>query len=97
MKIIGFSGSPHKNGNTAWTVEQILSGANEVGGETILFSASELDVKPCRGCFGCKTGDDGCIVKDDMQKVYAELTDADALIFASPIYMGQMTGQAKLF
>ena len=97
MKIIGFSGSPHRNGNTAWTVEQILSGANEVGAETILFSASELDVKPCRGCFGCKTGDGGCIIKDDMQKVYAELTDADALIFASPIYMGQMTGQAKLF
>jgi multimeric flavodoxin WrbA len=32
-----------------------------------------------------------------MQKVYSELQNADALIFASPVYMGQMTGQAKVF
>ena len=27
MKIIGFIGSPRKNGNTAWTVNKILEGA----------------------------------------------------------------------
>jgi multimeric flavodoxin WrbA len=97
MKIIGFSGSPHKSGNTVWAVEQILSGAKQSGADTLLFAASDLDVKPCRGCFGCKNGDSGCVIKDDMQKVYDELLDADALIFASPIYMGQMTGQAKVF
>ena len=97
MKIIGFSGSPHKSGNIAWTVEQILKGAAAVGAQTLLFSASELDMKPCCGCFGCKNGDAGCVIKDDMQKVYDELLDVDALVFASPIYMGQMTGQAKSF
>jgi len=97
MKIIGFSGSPHKSGNTAWTVAKILEGAGKAGAGTLLFSSSELNVKPCRGCFGCKNSDNGCVIKDDMQKVYDELRDADALIFASPIYMGQMTGQAKLF
>ena len=97
MKIIGFSGSPHRNGNTVWTVEQILEGAKQAGAETVVFSASVLDAKPCRGCFGCKSGDKGCIINDDMQKVYDELRDADALVFASPVYMGQMTGQAKVF
>ena len=97
MKIIGFSGSPHKSGNTAWTVEQILLGARDKGAETVLFSASKLEVKPCRGCFECKNSDKGCVIADDMQKVYNEMRDADALIFASPMYMGQMTGQAKVF
>ena len=97
MKIIGFNGSPHKNGNTAWVVEQILKGANDVGAEALLFSTSELDIKPCRGCFACKNSGNGCVTKDGMQKVYDELHNADALVFASPIYMGQMTGQAKLF
>ena len=97
MKIIGFSGSPHKRGNTAWTVEQILAGAEEKGAETLMFYASELGMEPCRGCFSCKNGDSGCVVKDGMQAVYDELSDADALIFASPVYMGQMTGQAKVF
>jgi multimeric flavodoxin WrbA len=97
MKIIGFSGSTRKNGNTSWAVEQILNGAKQTGAEATLFSSSDLDIKPCRGCYGCKNGDNGCVIKDDMQKVYAELKDADAVIFASPVYMGQMTGQAKVF
>jgi multimeric flavodoxin WrbA len=97
MKIIGFSGSPRKNGNTSWAVEQILNGAKQTGSETVLFSSSDLDIKPCRGCYGCKNGDNGCVIKDDMQKVYAGLKDADAVVFASPVYMGQMTGQAKVF
>ena len=97
MKIIGFSGSPHPNGNTAWSVEQILNGASKVGANTRLLSASELDIKPCRGCFGCKNSNNGCVINDDMQMVYNELLDADAIVFGSPIYMGQMTGQAKLF
>jgi multimeric flavodoxin WrbA len=97
MKIIGFCGSPRKNGNTSWAVEQILNGARQTGSETTFFSSSDLDIKPCRACYGCKNGDDGCVINDDMQKVYTELKDADAVVFASPVYMGQMTGQAKVF
>ena len=97
MKIIGFSGSPHSKGNTAWAVESILRGAKQAGAQTVFFSSSDLDIKPCRGCFGCKNSDSGCVIKDDMQSVFAELQDANALVFASPVYMGQMTGQAKVF
>jgi multimeric flavodoxin WrbA len=97
MKIIGFSGSPRKSGNTSWAVEMILEGANTNGAETILFSSSGLDIKPCRGCLGCVNSGNGCVIKDDMQKIYIELKDADAIVFASPVYMGQMTGQAKVF
>ena len=39
----------------------------------------------------------GCVVKDDMQPLYAALEHADALILGSPVCMGQMTGQAKIF
>ena len=97
MKVIGFSASGHKDGNTAWSVGKILQGAREQGAKTVFFSASELSITPCRGCFACKSSDDGCVIKDDMQRVYDALRDADALVFASPIYIGQMTGQAKLF
>jgi multimeric flavodoxin WrbA len=97
MKVIGFNGSPHKSCNTAWAVGQILRGAEQAGAETVMFSASDIDTKPCRGCFGCKNGDNGCTIADGMQKVYDELRDADAFVFASPVYMGQMTGQAKVF
>jgi multimeric flavodoxin WrbA len=97
VKIIGFSGSPHKNGNTAWVVKQMLGGARQVEAETLMFSSSELNIHPCGGCFACKNGDNGCVIKDDMQNVYCEIKDANALIFATPIHMGQMAGQAKMF
>ena len=38
-----------------------------------------------------------CVVNDDMQKLYASLEQADALILGSPVYMGQMSAQAKIF
>ena len=32
-----------------------------------------------------------------MQKIYDALETADALVVGSPVYMGQMSGQAKIF
>ena len=97
MKIIGIIASPRKDGNTAWIVNKILEGANEEGAVTQCWSFSDLDIKPCRGCLGCHQGDRGCVINDDMQKIYRALEHADALVLGSPIYMGQMSGQAKIF
>ena len=97
MKIIGISASPHKEGNTAWTVDKILEGAREHGAETESWYFSDLDIKPCRGCWGCKKGDKGCVVNDDMQKLYDAIVPADTIILGSPVYMGQMSAQAKIF
>ena len=96
MKIIGYNASPHKNGNTAWTVTQILDSAKENGADTEIWHAGELDINPCNGCLGCvKSGK--CSLADDMQKIYASLKDADGLVLGAPIYMGQMSAQAKIF
>jgi multimeric flavodoxin WrbA len=96
VKIIGFNASPRKSGNTAWAISQILDSAAEAGAETQVFHSGELAVNPCKGCLGCVNGD-GCVVDDDMQKIYAALKQADALVLGSPLYMAQMSGQAKVF
>jgi multimeric flavodoxin WrbA len=99
IKIIGFSASPRKQGNTAWIVDKILEGAKEQGAETRSWYFSELDIKPCRGCLGCHKGDGdrGCVINDDMQILYDGIEHADALVLGSPIYMGQMSALAKIF
>jgi multimeric flavodoxin WrbA len=97
MNIIGFTASPRKEGNTAWTINKILEGAKEQGAETGPWYFSDLDIKPCRSCNGCKKGDRGCIINDDMQKLYGAIEHADALVLGSPVYMGQMSAQAKIF
>ena len=97
MRIIGLSASPRKEGNTAWVVDKILEGAKEQGAETQSWRFSDLDIKPCRGCLVCHKGAQGCVIKDDMQELYRALERADVLVLGSPVYMGQMSGQAKIF
>ncbi|HWR08254.1 flavodoxin family protein [Sporomusa sp.] len=36
------------------------------------------------------------MINDDMQKLYDALEQADALVLGSPVYMGQMSAQAKI-
>ncbi|MDR1207947.1 MAG: flavodoxin family protein, partial [Holosporales bacterium] len=102
MKIIGFIASPRQAGNTAWTVNKILESAKEQGAETQSWYCSAND-KPCQSCFACRQGDirgqSGLryVINDNISKVYEALVDADVLVFGIPIYMGQMSAQAKIF
>ena len=96
MEIIGIIGSPRRAGNTAFIVTKMLEGAKEQGADTTLFNFSELEIQPCRGCLACHQGDQGCVLKDDMQKIYDAMAQADVIILSSPIYMGQMSAQAKI-
>ena len=96
MYVAGFVGSPRKDGNTEILVNEILSGAAEKGAETKLFRLSTLNIKPCQACRYCKSHEE-CIIHDDMQMLYQEIRRADALVIGSPIYIGQMTAQTKLF
>lgn len=96
MKIIGYVASPHKNGNTAFVVEQIMENAKKKNAQTEIYYSSNFDVSPCQGCLWC-VDKDKCIIDDNMQEIYASLKNTDVLIIGTPIYMGQMTGQAKVF
>ena len=96
MKIIGFNGSPRTEGNTAWAVNQILDGAKDGGAETEFWNVGNLNLSPCKGCLGCVQSGK-CAINDDMQKIYGSLRGSQALVLGSPIYMGQMSAQAKAF
>jgi len=98
MKIIGIIASPRKEGNTAWVVNAILGGAKDQGAETQSWYFSDLDIGPCRGCLCCHNGerDQGCIIDDDMQDLYGAIEGADTIVLGSPVYMGQMSAQAKI-
>ncbi|MDR1196338.1 MAG: flavodoxin family protein [Endomicrobium sp.] len=99
MKIIGFIASPRKEGNTAWIINKILEGAREQGAETQSWNFSDIKINPCSGCLCCHNSaqNRGCVVNDDMQKLYGAIEHADALVLGSPVYMGQMSAQAKIF
>ncbi|MCF6097156.1 flavodoxin family protein [Thermovorax subterraneus] len=96
MKVIGIIGSPREGGNTEILVERVLKGASDKGAEVKTFKLNELNIRGCQGCNYCKQND-GCIQKDDMQKIYNELFSADAVVIGSPIYISYVTAQTKIF
>ena len=96
MKVIGFSGSPRKDANTDRLVRQVLAGAKAAGADTKFIRIADLKISGCISCYHCKTHDT-CSIKDDMQDIYKDIHGADACVIGSPVYMGQISGQTKIF
>ena len=50
MKIVVLTGSPRRNGNSAYLAEQFIKGAEERGHEVFRFDCAFKKVAPCRAC-----------------------------------------------
>jgi len=96
VKVIGFVGSPRKDGNTDVLVQQVLNGVSAAGAETRIFYLNELNIKGCQGCNACKVNDK-CALQDDMTALYDEIAEADGLVLGSPVYLSYLSGQTKCF
>lgn len=95
-KVVIFNASPRKNGYTAKLLEQVGKGAKSKGAEVIEFDLNDSGIRGCQGCYYCRTHD-GCAIKDYLQPMYEAINEADAIVFGSPIYYYQITGQAKVW
>lgn len=94
-KIIVFLGSPRKSGFSTQLVDEVIRGAKSKGAEVIVYDLNSEELRGCQACGFCRSNE-GCSVKDLLEPVYAQLKEADGFVFSSPIYMGDITGQAKL-
>ncbi len=96
MKILAFNGSPKMDkGNTALILNPFIQGIREAGADVDLFYTNLLDIRPCRGELSCwQQNPRKCFQDDDMQQIYAK-SDADMLVFASPVYVWGMSGPLK--
>lgn len=94
MKIVILTGSPRKNGNSAYLAEQFIKGAEEQGHEVFRFDCAFKQVEPCRACNRC--GMNGpCIYNDDFQELRQHLIEADMVVFATPMYYFGISAQMK--
>jgi len=94
MKAIAIVGSPRKNGNTEILAKHTLKAIREEGLETELIRLCELEIKGCTACEACKK-EERCSIKDDLFPIYNKMKQADAIIFASPVYFGSATPSMK--
>jgi multimeric flavodoxin WrbA len=85
MKILGISGSPIKNGNTAFAVRHALDVLEKEGAKCTFLSLAGLDIHPCTGCWACQA-ERICVFHDDMAGILESLRACDGLILGSPVY-----------
>ncbi|MBP3892630.1 MAG: NAD(P)H-dependent oxidoreductase [Atopobiaceae bacterium] len=96
MNIVIFNGSPRPHGNTAAMVNAYREGAESTGHHVTVFDVCRMHVAGCLACEYCHTKEQRtCIQKDDMQKIYPVLDEADMLVLASPVYYHGLSGQLK--
>jgi len=97
MKVLGISGSPRKDGNTATLVKLILDRCHKAGIETEFVSLAGKKILPCLGCEKCRETKWCIIEKDDWDKVVKKVLDCDVLVIGSPTYFFDVNGQTKNF
>ena len=95
MKIVVLNGSPRKGGNTEIMTQAFTKGAEKKGHEVVNLPVGTMKIRGCMACEYCFSHNGECAQKDDMTQVYAELKDADMVVFASPIYWFDITAQLK--
>ena len=97
--ILVIMGSPRKNGDSSRIVNLIaekMKSLGEVNFKYIILKDARLGY--CRGCLACMIkGEDHCPLKDDAISLRTDLLKADGVIFASPVYVHQISALLKNF
>ncbi len=100
MKLLLVCGSP-RNGNTEWMLKHLQGLALAEGVEAELLLLRKLNIKLCNGCLACEAGGTNrkgvCTIRDDMQRIYPKLIQADAIVFGTPVYFEMVSGLLKNF
>ncbi|MDD1695607.1 MAG: flavodoxin family protein [Methanoregula sp.] len=99
MKIVVLMGSPRK-GNTFRACEEFREHLQKIcPAEFEYIWLKDARIEPCKGCFVCfPHGEDKCPNRDDdVHVIEQKMLDADGVIFASPVYSSNVTGQMKTF
>jgi multimeric flavodoxin WrbA len=101
MNIIAINGSPRKEWNTGTMLKKTLEGAASKGAKHEFIHLYDLSYKGCISCFACKEKNGKsygrCVLQDDLAPLIKKIEGADAVIFGSPVYLGNMTGEMQSF
>lgn len=99
MLIIGINGSPDREGNTAYLLDEVLKACRELGADTGLIHVMDaLEGQERPYCIACGSPcPEVCHRKANLADAYDIIRKADALVVGSPVYFGTVSGQLKAF
>lgn len=97
MKVVAFSGSARKGGNTAQLLNLALAELKAAGIETELVELAGQPIQGCIACYQCfKEKNQRCAVeKDVVNDCIAKMVAADGILLGSPTYFADVSASMK--
>lgn len=85
-----------RQGKSSKLVKAFIEGAREAGHVMEYIQLIDKSISFCKGCLACQSTKSGhCIIKDDADTIVQKMKDAEVIVFATPIYFYEMSGQMK--
>ena len=86
MKVLIINGSPRANGNTALALEEMIGifKANDV--KVHYAQIGHESIRGCIACGACRSGHNGCVIDDSVNKLAPIFEECDGMVIASPVY-----------
>ncbi|MBN1192984.1 MAG: flavodoxin family protein [Coriobacteriia bacterium] len=97
MKVVAFSGSARKGGNTAIMIRRVLDVLEAEGIDTELVELAGKKAQGCTACLKCRQEKDRrCHGRDDaINECIVKMDEADGVIIGSPVYFGDVSSETK--
>ena len=93
-KVLIITTSLRNDSNSDKLAASFAKGALEAGNDVEAVSLKGKTIAFCRGCFACaNTG--SCVIKDDANEITEKILNAEVVVWATPIYYYEMSGQMK--
>lgn len=97
MNVLIINGSPRKTGTTTTIINAFIRAAYENGANIRMYNLNDMrDIRGCQSCTKCFEAGH-CVVKDDFSKPLLDHHWADIIVWATPVYVDDMSGILKLF
>lgn len=102
MKILAINSSYRGDkGHTKFLIDKLFNGAKEKGVECEAVTLSKNKINICKACNTCQKENHylKCVFdkKDDVRSIFNKMTEADIIIFATPVYIFGISGLMKIF
>lgn len=94
-KICVIKTSLRLNSNSDQLADAFIQSAKESGNDVIEISLKDKKIAFCKGCLSCqKLGH--CVIDDDANIITEKIKQADVVVWVTPIYYYEMSGQMKV-
>ena len=94
-KICVIKTSLRYNSNSDQLADAFIQGAKEGGNSVEEISLKDKNIAFCKGCLAClKSGE--CVIRDDANSITEQIKQADVIVWATPIYYYEKSGQMKV-